>query len=271
MFTPCTDLHKFDSSQIDKYFISLLDQLALKHSYHNTFEAFLDCAINGLSRNYSPQTMEAIRKKYSQDERYMFGEMIRCWIFSCNINIPDNNSFHDFPGLMYERNAMTKQKGFAQYFTPEDICRFMVQILAPYENAKAVAEPACGSGRFNLAAHACNHRLIHHANDLDYTCAKMTALNFFIHGIKGVVTCDDALVPGSSFKGAFAVNFGDSPNIDFIDDKDFAYHYLYLVMLRCKTTNETGAPEIESQSENLPETEVKIITPSQIGKQLSLF
>ncbi|MCT1526090.1 SAM-dependent methyltransferase [Sphingobacterium hotanense] len=271
MFTPCSNLREFNSSQIDNHFISLLDQLALRHSYYNAFEAFLDCAINGLSMNYSPYTMEAIRKTYSQDERYMFGEMIRCWIYSCNINVPDDNSFHDFLGKMYERNAMTKQKGFAQYFTPEDICRFMVQILAPYENAEAIAEPACGSGRFNLAAHACNHRLIHHANDLDYTCAKMTALNFFIHGVKGVVTSDDTLVPGSSFKGAFTVNFGDYPNIEFIEDRRLAYHYLYLVMPRRKDKDEPAVPVTDAQSEDLPDTDAKIITPSQIGQQLSLF
>lgn len=269
MFTPHHDLHKLNSSQIDKHFNSLLDRLAERYSYYNAFEAFLDCAINSLSKNYSEQTMEAIRKTYSQDERYMLGEMINCWILSCNQNIPDDNSFHDFLGLMYEKNAMAKQNGFAQYFTPEPICELMIAILSPYKEAQAIAEPACGSGRMNLAAHASNHRLIHYANDLDYTCAKMAALNFFVHGVKGVVTCDDTLLPKQSFKGAFAVNFGSYPNIEFIDDANIAYHYLYLVMPPRDKEEDRSATNLTGGQEG--EFHKKVITPSEIGKQLSLF
>lgn len=268
MFTPHNDLQKLNSSQLEKHFSSLLDQLAQRHAHYNAFEAFLDCAINSLSKNYSQQTMEAIRNTYSQDERYMLGEMMHCWIFSCNQNIPDDHSFHDFIGLMYEKNAMAKQKGFAQYFTPEPLCELMVKLISPYKEARAIAEPACGSGRMNLATHASNHRLIHYANDLDYTCAKMTALNFFIHGVKGVVTCDDTLVPKQSFKGAFAVNFGSYPIIDFIDDVNIAYRYLHLVMPR-EEKDDRSATNLKGYQEG--ELNKKIITPSEIGKQLDLF
>lgn len=271
MFTPCKDLNQFNNNQIDSHFISLLDRLAMRHSYYNAFEAFLDCAINSLSKNYAHQTMEAIRTTYTQDERYILGEMIHCWIYSCNINIVDDNSYHDFPGIMYERNALTKQKGFAQYFTPEPICTFMAQILSPYTQMEAVAEPACGSGRLNLAVHACNHRLLHHANDLDYACAKMAAMNFFIHGVKGVVTCDDGLLPGTSFKGAFAVNFGSGPNIDFIDDQHTAYRFLSLVMPHERPVDKPVPETSGADTREMPSIESKIITPSQIGKQLSLF
>lgn len=136
-----------------KDFEKAFDKLAYRHGHFQVFENFLDCAINGFCFNYSPDTMESVRKRYTQDERYIFGELIKLWIFISKEEIKTDNCWFDFFGNFYESNSMSKQKGFAQYFTPETICKFMVEILAPNER-ESIAEPACGSGRFNLAAHA---------------------------------------------------------------------------------------------------------------------
>lgn len=211
----------------NREFIKTFDKLAYKYGHFQVFENFLDCAINGFCFNYAPETMENIRKRYTQDERYIFGELIKLWILICDKKIKTDSCWHDFFGNFYEENALSKKNGFAQFFTPEDICNFMVKIVDPVER-ETMAEPACGSGRFNLAAHAHNPKIFHHGNDLDFTCVKMAALNFMIHGIKGIVTCDDALsIPGNSFRCAFIVNDSIVPSLFYTEDYTLTQNYLH--------------------------------------------
>lgn len=268
MFTPKENLQQLSKPELAKYFKSLFDQLSRAHSHYNTFEHFLDCCINGFCVNYDNEAMEYIRKKYAQDERYKFGEMLRVWVAYMDKEIVKDNMFHDFFGTFYENQAMTKQSGFAQYFTPEPVCKFMASIVAPQESGKHVAEPACGSGRLNLAMHALNHRLFHHANDLDFTCAKMTALNFLIHGVKGIVTCDNGLFPGSAFKGAFIVNYYTAPFMEFIADKDQAYAFIHHVM---PSNPVTAEPQAQAKNEPSKPAEKTPDTKPENGTQLKLF
>lgn len=225
-FTP-TNLSKKSFIDLEKIFTSYFDLLALKHGYYYVFDHYLDSIINAFCFNYNEEAMNYIRNRYCQNERYVLGEMLKIWIKIMDLKITSDNDFFDWFGYYYEKNAMSKQQGFAQYFTPEHICKFMA-MLVMNDNViqENVYEPTCGSGRLNLSAHSINNKLFHVANDLDYTCAKMSALNFMIHGIRGIVTCDDALLPKSKFKGAFVINSGIVPSIQFIADVNEAYLYI---------------------------------------------
>ena len=270
MFIPKTNLQNLSYPELLSYFNQLFDKLAMRHSSYNAFENFLDCCINGFSFNYDKDIMDRIRKTYSQEERNMFGEMIRIWIICMEKRVRNDNSFFDFFGTFYEEKAMSKQSGFAQYFTPESICQLMVSIVGLKEG-KHVMEPACGSGRFNLAMHANNHQLIHHANDLDITCAKMTSLNFLIHGVKGIVTCDDALVM-QSFKGAFFVNFDHVLQLEYIDNADLAYSLLNNIFPRSNPKLEIDMLKLaESDLQVKNDFPANVSSLSELGKQLSLF
>ena len=73
-----------------------------------------------------------------------------------------------------------------------------------------IGEPACGSGRFGLAAgtyigskgipsYICQ-------NDLDSICAKMTAINMTYNGIVGEVTCANGLdIEGNTFRFGYKI------------------------------------------------------------------
>lgn len=262
-----------------KTFTKTFEKLAYKHGYFQVFENFLDCAINSFSFEYSPDTMENIRKRYNLEERQIFGELILLWIQCQNEEIKTDNCWFDFFGHFYEENAMSKQKGFAQYFTPPTICDFMVQIVDPF-GTKTIAEPACGSGRFNIATHAQNPKLFHVGNDLDFTCVKMAALNFMIHGIKGVVTCEDSLnQPGKTFRSAFIVNDTIAPSLHYTEDYIFTKNYInnklnpmgetFAKIEKVKKLLDTKPIEeaiIEELTQIEPYTEIKI----EEG-QLSLF
>lgn len=225
-YQPINNLREKNVGELEKLFSAHFNKLSMKYGYYNVFEHYLDMAINGFCFNYDTKLIASLREKYTQDERYMFGELIHMWIYLCDKKIKTNNMFFDWFGTFYEQNAMSKKQGFAQFFTPEPICIFMAQILN-IENpiAKSICEPACGSGRLNLTAHALNHKMFHVANDLDLTCAKMAALNFMMHGIKGIVICDDSLFPKSKFRGAFVTNEQIAPSIRYISDVNEAYAF----------------------------------------------
>ena len=56
-----------------------------------------------------------------------------------------------YEGLL-ERNAEDTKSGAGQYFTPRALIRAMVASIRP-EPCKTIADPACGTGGFFLAAH----------------------------------------------------------------------------------------------------------------------
>lgn len=56
-----------------------------------------------------------------------------------------------YEGLL-EKNAEDTKSGAGQYFTPRALIRAMVACLRP-EPLKTIADPACGTGGFFLAAY----------------------------------------------------------------------------------------------------------------------
>src|SRR5882762_7500062 len=56
-----------------------------------------------------------------------------------------------YEGLL-EKNAEDTKSGAGQYFTPRSLIRVMVECLHPEPN-KTIADPACGTGGFFLAAY----------------------------------------------------------------------------------------------------------------------
>lgn len=213
-----------------KDFNKNFEQLARRYGYYDIWEDFLDLFINGFCFNHRID-LERIQSKYSKDERLKLGLLITEVIGILDNNITDDKSWFDFFGTFYESVSLSKQKGFAQFFTPPTICDFMAQIVSP-ERTETLSDPCCGSGRFSLASNKIHLGQWHFLVDLDYTCAKMASLNLMMHGIVGIVVCDDALFPASSFKGAFIINrklhLTGIPQIEFVDCVNEAYNYVRL-------------------------------------------
>lgn len=66
-----------------------------------------------------------------------------------------------YEGLL-EKNAEDTKSGAGQYFTPRSLIKVMVECLQP-EPSKTIADPACGTGGFFLAA----YDFIEHHHELD--------------------------------------------------------------------------------------------------------
>jgi type I restriction enzyme M protein len=124
----------------------------------------------------------------------------------------------DVKGEIYEgllaKNAEDTKSGAGQYFTPRALIRTMVACLRP-EPGKTIADPACGTGGFFLAAYdfltnpdnyAIDKRqkafLKHetfHGNEIVANTRRLCLMNMFLHNIGEIdgeapVVSTDALV-----------------------------------------------------------------------------
>ena len=116
-----------------------------------------------------------------------------------------------YEGLL-ERNAEDTKSGAGQYFTPRALIRAMVACVRP-EPGKTIADPACGTGGFFLAANAYladpdNHALdrdqkaflkyaTFHGNEIVAGTRRLCLMNLLLHGI-GEITADTAVSPADA-------------------------------------------------------------------------
>ena len=113
-----------------------------------------------------------------------------------------------YEGLL-ERNAEDTKSGAGQYFTPRALIRAMVACVRP-EPGKTIADPACGTGGFFLAAHdfltdprncaldrdqkAFLKHTTFHGNEIVAGTRRLCLMNMLLHGI-GEMTGETAVSP----------------------------------------------------------------------------
>ena len=116
-----------------------------------------------------------------------------------------------YEGLL-ERNAEDTKSGAGQYFTPRALIRAMVACVRP-EPGKTIADPACGTGGFFLAAHEflidprnCaldrdQKAFLKHAtfrgNEIVAGTRRLCLMNMLLHGI-GEMTGETAVSPADA-------------------------------------------------------------------------
>ncbi len=119
-----------------------------------------------------------------------------------------------YEGLL-ERNAEDTKSGAGQYFTPRALIRAMVECVRP-EPLKTIADPACGTGGFFLAAYdflVSVHQMdkkqkefLKHdtffGNEIVASTRRLALMNMFLHNIgeidgEGSISSNDALVASS--------------------------------------------------------------------------
>ncbi|ATY76849.1 N-6 DNA methylase [Aeromonas veronii] len=116
-----------------------------------------------------------------------------------------------YEGLL-EKNAEDTKSGAGQYFTPRALIRAMVQCVRP-EPGKTIADPACGTGGFFLAAYdylAANPALdmekkaflktsTFHGNEIVASTRRLCLMNMLLHNIGEIdgqsrISPNDALI-----------------------------------------------------------------------------
>ena len=172
----------------------------------------------------------------------------------------------DFKGAIYEsileKNGQDKKSGAGQYFTPRSLIKAMVEVTDP-KITETVADPACGTGGFLLAAYEHmkpQSREIANQNFLknnalfgaDNTALVVTlaSMNLYLHDIgteKSPIICQDSLLDtsekmfdvilanppfGTRPQGSVAV---DSARPEFIKTSDNQVNFLQHIMSIVKT------------------------------------
>ena len=116
-----------------------------------------------------------------------------------------------YEGLL-ERNAEDTKSGAGQCFTPRALIRAMVACVRP-EPGRTIADPACGTGGFFLAAHEfladpghwpldrdqkafLKHRTFH-GNEIVAATRRLCLMNLLLHGI-GEMTGETAISPADA-------------------------------------------------------------------------
>lgn len=198
------------------------EQILLSFQYafdlRTVFEDFLTMAMCALTQN--PQTgkshyedlyMETIAKYATHKLRFEFPNLFAYLISEMEGRVYGNNG-NDVLGEFYENHLY--RKGMQQYFTPWPICAFMAKaavgktIESHPDQPLRILEPACGSGRMLLAANKeIGPRHEYYAVDMDITCVKMAALNFFLNGMfHSEVMCGNFLMP-DEFNISYKLSF----------------------------------------------------------------
>lgn len=168
------------------------------------------------------------RQEGEDDERYMtimrtygpripgrdhpadhFAHALGTSLHTCRTESALNGSFPDILGTIYEQEAITNRYT-GQFFTPEHLCKMMaIMTVAPTQEQITIADPACGSGRFFIAAMPLAPNATFYGTDRDLTCVNMTALNmltrnanaYVIHGNTLSMECFGGYVTRSTALG----------------------------------------------------------------------
>lgn len=119
----------------------------------------------------------------------------------------------DFKGALYEgilqKNGQDKKSGAGQYFTPRPLIDAIVDVVDP-KITETVADPACGTGGFLLAAFAhmknqsmdekaqlfLRNRALH-GNDITPLVVTLGSMNMYLHGVglhSSPIKCEDSLL-----------------------------------------------------------------------------
>ena len=144
-----------------------------------------------------------------------------------------------YEGLL-ERNAEDTKSGAGQYFTPRALIRAMVECVRP-EPMKTIADPACGTGGFFLAAYdflVSEHKMdktqkaflkhdTFNGNEIVAGTRRLALMNMFLHNIgeidgESMVSPNDALVAdgGKRFDYVLAnPPFGKKSSMSFTNDE----------------------------------------------------
>jgi type I restriction enzyme M protein len=144
-----------------------------------------------------------------------------------------------YEGLL-EKNAEDTKSGAGQYFTPRPLIKAMVECLRP-EPTKTIADPACGTGGFFLAAYdyIVDHYGIDkeekeflkyktfYGNEIVAGARRLALMNMFLHNIGDIdsetfISPTDSLVADSGLRVDYVLTnppFGKKSSMTFTNEE----------------------------------------------------
>ncbi len=152
----------------------------------------------------------------------------------------DSDTKGDIYEGILEKNAEDTKSGAGQYFTPRALITAIVECLAP-QPGKTIADPACGTGGFFLAAYDYlteNHKMdreqkkflkdsTFHGNEIVAGTRRLCLMNLFLHNIgeidgESCISSADALIAPSQTSVDYVLAnppFGKKSSMTFTNEE----------------------------------------------------
>lgn len=187
-------------------FNRIFQKFEYRHDSSEVWRDFLNLFIKEFSFDDCEELNKDIRKRYTQEERYVFGELIQEAIKVMHGQLRDDTDWYDLFGTFYEvLGCLYKRKGFNQYFSQASLIELMTQLTGNVKELSGkgllVGDPTCGSGRMIISFHAHYPGNFLVGQDLDLICCKMTIMNMVLHGASGEVVWGNTLDPEDFRRG----------------------------------------------------------------------
>lgn len=169
-----------------------------KHEPSRMLDDYLTLTLCTLANQKQEARYLEVARRYSREELEVVAKLFAYHMLIHEHQVAQHG-WYDMLGDVYmELAGRSRTSRMGQFFTPVAVCDLTARITVGDQPedlvGKSILEPAAGSGRMVLALHALQPRHgIVAAADLDPTCAKMCALNFWLHGITGEVAWMDSL------------------------------------------------------------------------------
>lgn len=236
------------------------DSVLYRHEPSRMFEDYLDLTLCALANQKQEERYLKVAGRYKREELEVISQLFAYHILIHEHQTQDGG-WYDMLGDVYmDMAGRSKTSRMGQFFTPAAICDMMTRITVedPAEaEGKSCLDPCVGSGRMLLAAHAVQPkwRLVAGA-DLDPICAKMCALNFWLHGVRGEVAHMNTLSQEWYFAWQTHPNPG-WPFVTFLDESRKEESVLYVerkqLLERAQQRTVPPAPDLFSSEVHEPE------------------
>lgn len=204
-----------------------LSKLICDFAYHNGKDnkQVLDDLLTYIIGSFSPEPQIIPSWEYSGEQNLSFFAMMQEYFRIMDEKLRSLRWFDVWGDLFMELTPKGGAKG--QFFTPSPLCDMIAQATidkgvvpsrpcGAFGNRVVISDPAAGSSRCLLAAHALfiekgERKPYLIAEDVDAMCCKMSAINLMSHGCFGEVVCHDTLANPKEVKTGYIINEGLYP------------------------------------------------------------
>lgn len=161
--------------------------------------------------------------RFDADDAKMFWEISQAYFRLIDAEMEKGTQWYDAFGDLY-MTLHPAGGGKGQFFTPASVCTLTAETClvgidldhaqgrpTPVGHRLCINDPAAGSSRLLLAAAAVlqehtTQRPYLIAEDLDYNCVKMSAINMAVHGCFGECVCHDSICNPDAVQLGYIIN-----------------------------------------------------------------
>lgn len=175
-------------------FGDLLEMLTCEFCPH-----WIDKETGRLVGRYTEAYLEVVKRYPADHIRAYYPPIQKALLAAYNEGVTPEGGWCDPLGEYFQEIASSRDKSWkGQFFTPVALCDMMARVVVPGQSQESqnISDPACGSGRTLIAFdRSCPPVTMNFyvGVDVDPRCVRIAAINFFFHGMRGVLICGNSL------------------------------------------------------------------------------